>query len=79
MTDTPTLTEERKRPPRTYTITVNENTEVTLTEHNLTGAEIKAAAIEAGAPIQPDFVLSKVRNLSIAGCRGSMRIGWLVC
>ena len=60
MTDTPTLTEERKRPPRTYTITVNDDTEVALTEHNLTGAEIKAAAIEAGAPIQPDFVLSKV-------------------
>ena len=60
MTDTPTLTEERKRPPRTFMITVNEDTRVTLTEHNLTGAEIKAAAIEAGAPIQPDFVLSMV-------------------
>lgn len=59
MTDTPTLTEERKHPPRTFTITVN-GTRVTLTEHNLTGAEIKAAAIEAGAPIQPDFVLSRV-------------------
>jgi hypothetical protein len=60
MTDTPTLTHEQKRPPRTFTITVNEVTEVTLTEHNLNGAEIKAAAIRAGAPIQADFVLSKV-------------------
>lgn len=60
MTDAPTLKEERKRPPRAFTITVNDDTRVTLTEHDLTGAEIKAAAIEAGAPIQPDFVLSKV-------------------
>ena len=60
MTDTPTIAEERKRPPRTFTITVNENTRVTLTDHDLTGAEIKAAAIEAGAPIQPDFILSLV-------------------
>lgn len=59
MDDTPTLTEERKRPPPTVTITVND-TRVTLTDRTLTGAEIKAAAIDAGAPIQPDFVLSKV-------------------
>lgn len=44
---------------RTYTVTVNDQ-KVVLTEHKLTGAEIKAAAISAGVPIQADFVLSEV-------------------
>jgi hypothetical protein len=34
--------------------------EVVLGESEATGAEIKAAAIAAGVPIQPDFVLSEV-------------------
>lgn len=34
---------------------------VTLTNKHATGAEIKAAAITAGVPIQLDFVLSEVR------------------
>lgn len=34
--------------------------EVVLGESEATGAEIKAAAITAGVPIQPDFVLSEV-------------------
>lgn len=33
---------------------------VVLHESEATGAEIKAAAIAAGVPIQPDFVLSEV-------------------
>jgi hypothetical protein len=33
---------------------------VVLNESEATGAEIKAAAIAAGVPIQPDFVLSEV-------------------
>jgi hypothetical protein len=33
---------------------------VVLDESEATGAEIKAAAIAAGVPIQPDFVLSEV-------------------
>jgi hypothetical protein len=33
---------------------------VVLEESEATGAEIKAAAIAAGVPIQPDFVLSEV-------------------
>lgn len=44
---------------RTFTITVND-LPVPLTEHRLDGAEIKAAAIGAHVPIQPDFVLSRV-------------------
>jgi len=34
--------------------------EVVLGESEATGAEIKATAIAAGVPIQPDFVLSEV-------------------
>lgn len=33
---------------------------VLLDQHEATGAEIKTAAIAAGVPIQPDFVLSEV-------------------
>ena len=35
---------------------------VTLAGKHATGAELKAAAISAGVPIQPDFVLSEVRG-----------------
>lgn len=34
---------------------------VVMTTKHATGAEIKAAAIAAGVPIQADFVLSEVR------------------
>jgi hypothetical protein len=34
---------------------------VVLEDRRQTGAEIKAAAIQAGVPIQADFVLSEVR------------------
>jgi hypothetical protein len=57
MTDT---TEAQKpKPPKTETITVNDDP-VEVTEKQMTGAEIKAAAIAAGVPIEQDFVLSEV-------------------
>ncbi|WP_165553128.1 hypothetical protein [Kribbella speibonae] len=34
---------------------------VVMPDKHATGAEIKQAAISAGVPIQPDFVLSEVR------------------
>lgn len=46
--------------PREVRITVNEQY-VVLPDKDATGAEIKQAAIAAGATIQPDFVLSEVR------------------
>lgn len=54
-----TATTEASVQARTFTITVND-LPVPLTEHRLDGAQIKAAAIGAGVPIQPDFVLSRV-------------------
>jgi len=45
--------------PASFTITVN-GIPLELREHDLTGAEIKAAAINAGVPIEADFVLSRV-------------------
>ena len=46
---------------REYRVRVHVNgQEVVLGESEATGAEIKAAAIAAGVPIQPDFVLSEV-------------------
>ncbi|MFC9687263.1 multiubiquitin domain-containing protein [Kribbella sp. NPDC056951] len=41
-------------------ITVNAQY-VVMPDKHATGAEIKQAAISAGVPIQPDFVLSEVR------------------
>lgn len=41
-------------------IAVNEQP-VTVTKHHLTGAEIKAAAIAQGVPIQPAFTLIEKR------------------
>jgi len=52
-------TTEASTHARTFTVTVND-LPVPLTEHRLDGAQIKAAAIGAGVPIQPDFVLSRV-------------------
>lgn len=43
----------------TVVVTVNDQ-DVTIAEHRPTAAEIKTAAITAGVPIQPDFVLSRV-------------------
>jgi len=40
-------------------VTVNEQF-VTLSSHDVIGLEVKEAAIRAGVPIQPDFVLSEV-------------------
>lgn len=64
MTDhAPTAASERredKAHDRTVTVTVNDHP-VVLEDRTLTGAEIKAAAIAAGVPIQHDFVLSEVR------------------
>lgn len=58
MTDTSTEA-RRAKPPETTTITVNDQP-VVVTEKHMSGAEIKAAAIAAGVPIEPDFVLSEV-------------------
>ncbi|TCC20724.1 hypothetical protein E0H58_25580 [Kribbella speibonae] len=46
--------------PEQVRITVNEQY-VVMPDKHATGAEIKQAAISAGVPIQPDFVLSEVR------------------
>lgn len=53
---------EKGKPPvdRTVRITMNDDHTVVLEGSKHTGAEIKAAAIEQGVPIQPDFVLSEV-------------------
>jgi hypothetical protein len=45
------------------TITVN-GADVVLPDHKTTGAAIKQAAITAGVPIQPDFVLYARRGSS---------------
>lgn len=54
--------DDKGKPPmdQTVTVTVNEDHSVVLGDKKQTGAEIKAAAIAQGVPIQPDFVLSEV-------------------
>lgn len=52
--------EDAKARDRTVTVTVNDQP-VVLEDRHQTGAEIKAAAMAAGVPIQHDFVLSEVR------------------
>lgn len=52
--------DDEKARDRTVTVTVNDQP-VVLEDRRQTGAEIKAAAITAGVPIQHDFVLSEVR------------------
>jgi hypothetical protein len=52
--------DDDKARDRTVTVTVNDQP-VVLEDRRQTGAEIKAAAIAAGVPIQHDFVLSEVR------------------
>jgi hypothetical protein len=59
MSQTETTTAQDHRPGETVTIKVNDNP-VTLTDKHQTGASIKAAAIDQGVPIQPDFDLSEV-------------------
>ena len=61
MTEATTETSREAHNPRTITITITVNDQsVPLTEHRVDGAQIKAAAIAAKVPIQPDFVLSRV-------------------
>ena len=46
---------------RTSDVIINEVHKVRLPRHIITGTEIKRAAIEQGAPIQPDFLLTLER------------------
>ncbi len=50
-----------KQPAHPVTVHVNERP-VDLPDDRLTGAQIKAAAIAQGVPIQPDFILVLERN-----------------
>lgn len=59
MTETTIQSHDAQERAQPFSIKVN-NEAVILTEHHLTSAQIKAAAIAAGVPIQPDFVLSRV-------------------
>lgn len=59
MTDTTTNLGTAAAKPKTATIKINDS-DVVLDDRHVTGAEIKLAAIAAGVPIQPDFVLSEV-------------------
>ncbi|RKN38661.1 multiubiquitin domain-containing protein [Micromonospora endolithica] len=52
---------ESHRPPRTITVSVN-NQQVELPERRLTGLDIKQAAIAQGVHIQPNFQLSVKRG-----------------
>lgn len=54
--------DDKGKPPEdtTVAVTVNEDHTVVLADKRQTGAQIKAAAIAQGVPIQPDFVLSEV-------------------
>ncbi|OKI45744.1 multiubiquitin domain-containing protein [Micromonospora sp. CB01531] len=52
---------ENQRPPRTITVSVN-NQQVELPEHRVTGLEIKQAAIAQGVHLQPNFQLSLKRG-----------------
>ncbi len=52
--------------PKSVTVTVNEKP-VTFPDHKATGAQIKAAAIGQGLPIEPDFTLYEVKGNSGQG------------
>ncbi|OXM45451.1 multiubiquitin domain-containing protein [Amycolatopsis alba] len=56
------------RPPARIAVTVN-NDPVELPAHRMTGAEIKAAAVEQGADLQTDFQLSvkKGKHYDVVG------------
>ena len=53
--------DEREEKAKSIVVTVNKRS-VKLADRKLTGAEIKAAAIEQGVQIQPDFVLFEVKG-----------------
>lgn len=59
MTDTITELSAADAKRRTATVEVNDR-KVVLADRRVTAAQIKAAAIAAGVPIQPDFILSEV-------------------
>jgi hypothetical protein len=50
----------QQAPHHKDTVTIKVNDDPVTVERRLTGAQIKQAAIAAGVPIQPDFVLSRV-------------------
>lgn len=52
---------ERAKPPEVITVEFN-FTPLDLPKDEMTGAEIKAAAITHGLPVQPGFVLSVTRR-----------------
>jgi len=56
----PDDTTDNKKKPKDVSITVNDQA-VTLPDKHATGLSIKQGAIEAGVPIQLDFVLSEVQ------------------
>ena len=60
LTDEAEADGEAPKPPKTFDVTVNDDA-VVLTGHDQTGASVKAAAVAAGVPIQPDFALSIVK------------------
>ena len=53
-------TELLEKKPKTITVTLNERP-VTFSKHEVTGLEIKQAAIKQGIAIQEDFVLFEVK------------------
>ena len=59
MSQTESTGAKDRSPGETLTIKVNDDP-VTVTDKHQTGASIKAAAIDQGVPIQPDFALSEV-------------------
>ena len=54
-------TDNETHAERDITVTVNGHP-VTFSDHKATGAEIKAAAIAQGVPIEPDFALFEVKG-----------------
>lgn len=57
------MTEEvaDKKPDTGFTITVNKK-KVPVTEHKMTGLEIKQAAIDAHVEIEPSFQLAEIKE-----------------
>ncbi len=67
---------EGARPMRTITVEFN-FVSLNLPKERMTGAEIKAAAIAAGLPIEPGFVLSVARhgdNFEVVGDDETVKI-----
>jgi multiubiquitin len=59
----PSTISQADKATKPVTISVN-GADVVLPDHKTTGAAIKQAAISAGVPIQPDFVLYARRGNS---------------